>query len=407
MVLLFSPSILSGVLSRLLNEKVSNGQICGFKLDRHTPALNHLFFVDDVFLIGKCSVNEAYFFKECLDTFCSWSSQAFNPQKSNIFFNVKANRQTTGLLTAMMGFERISPNSTYLGLPLFGNVASKDFKFLIERLENKLAGWKSRVLSKAKRNILIKSVVSSLPVYAMHSMKIPLTICSKLDAIIRNFWWAAFHSQKPLCLKAWKDICQPKQWGGLGFRRMWDLNRAILAKWAWNLTKGHNSLCCQLLKARYFLHNTFLNCTPSNRNSPFWKIKDLILQPGIWNRAKLNELFDPHIVEAITSIRLPLMDKQDRLFWTPASNRQFSVKSAYLTDNIPRFVGVPSVSIDLVNSDHQSDRNIFLFASVLNDHLWKYRNSITHGGSTQNPMAIYNSIYRSYFSTFKALYLPS
>ncbi|KAL5563568.1 hypothetical protein UlMin_033315 [Ulmus minor] len=382
-------------LSRLLNEKVSNGQICGFKLDRHTPALNHLFFADDVFLIGKCSINEAYFFKECLDTFCSWSGQAFNPRKSNIFFNVKVNRQTAGLLTAMMGFEQISPNSTYLGLPLFRNGTSKDYKFLIEQLENNLAGWKSRVLSKAKMNILIKSVVSSLPVCAMHLMKIPLTVCSKLDAIIRKFWWAASHSQNPLCLKAWKDICQPKQWGGLGFQRMWDLNRAILAKWAWNLTKGHNSLCCQILKARYLLHNTFLNCTPSSRDSPFWKsalgtkdliltgacylvgngdqisvwndpwiptingfkpspavqanlgvssVKDLILRPGIWNWAKLNELFDPHIVEAITAIRIPLMDKQNRLIWTPASNGQFSVKSAYLTDNIPRFVGVPNVS---------------------------------------------------------------
>ncbi|KAL5565529.1 hypothetical protein UlMin_028693 [Ulmus minor] len=99
----------------------------------------------------------------------------------------------------------------YLGLPLFQTGNSKDFKFLIERMENKLAGWKSRVLSKAQRNILIKSVISSIPVYAMHSMKIPVTVCSKLDSIIRKFWGAASHTQNPLCLRAWKVICQPKQ----------------------------------------------------------------------------------------------------------------------------------------------------------------------------------------------------
>ncbi|KAL5575727.1 hypothetical protein UlMin_017426 [Ulmus minor] len=59
------------VLSRLINQKVSAGHIAGFKLDHHTPALHHLFFADDIFLMGKCTVNEAFYFKDCLDTFCS------------------------------------------------------------------------------------------------------------------------------------------------------------------------------------------------------------------------------------------------------------------------------------------------------------------------------------------------
>ena len=41
------------VLSRLINQKVSVGLIASFKLDRHTPALHHLFFADDIFLMGN------------------------------------------------------------------------------------------------------------------------------------------------------------------------------------------------------------------------------------------------------------------------------------------------------------------------------------------------------------------
>ncbi|KAL5541503.1 hypothetical protein UlMin_009213 [Ulmus minor] len=138
--------------------------------------------------MGKCMVNEGFYFKECLDTFCSWSGQSFNPKKSNVFFNRRAISQTSGLVTTLMGFDKISPNSSYLGLPLFRSGYVKDFHFLLEKLESKLAGWKSRVLSKAKRMVLIKSIDLSLPVYTMQSMKLPYSICSKLVTKIRKFW---------------------------------------------------------------------------------------------------------------------------------------------------------------------------------------------------------------------------
>ena len=48
------------VLSRLINRKAEEGLIKGFRLSRHSPAINHLFFADDVFLLGKCSINEAF-----------------------------------------------------------------------------------------------------------------------------------------------------------------------------------------------------------------------------------------------------------------------------------------------------------------------------------------------------------
>ncbi|KAL5559046.1 hypothetical protein UlMin_035257 [Ulmus minor] len=233
----FLKSVLTafGFHPKWIRWKVSAGHIAGFKLDRHTPARHHLFFADDIFLMGKCTVNEAFYFKDCLDTFCSWSRQSFNPRKSNIFFSSKASGQSSGLISALLGFDKISPSSAYLGLPLFRSGRSNDFNFLVEKMESKLAGWKSKVLSKAKRLVLIKSIALSLPVYTMQSMKLPKFICSKLDAIIRNFWWSASKSNNPLYLKAWAEVCQPKQWGGLGFRRMQGLNLSLLAKWAWKL----------------------------------------------------------------------------------------------------------------------------------------------------------------------------
>ncbi|KAL5548419.1 hypothetical protein UlMin_003650 [Ulmus minor] len=181
----------------------------------------------------------------------------------------EANGQTSGLIASMMGFDKISPKSPYLGLPLFRSGFSKDFNFLLERLESKLASWKYKVISKAKRMVLIKSIALSLPIYTMQYMKLPKSVCAKLDVIIINFWWSASSSNHSLCLKAWSDVCQPKQWGGLGFRRMHDLNISFLAKWAWSILQGKKSLCCSILGTHYLLHNKHLHATPTKGDSPF------------------------------------------------------------------------------------------------------------------------------------------
>ncbi|KAL5541610.1 hypothetical protein UlMin_009320 [Ulmus minor] len=149
-----------------------------------------------MFLMGKCTVNKAFYFKECLDSFCQLSGQYFNSRKSNILFNDRAICQTARLITTMMGFDRIDPKSSYLGLPLFRSGFCKDFEFLVERMEATLASWKTKILSKAKRVILIKSVALSLPIYAMQSIKVPSSICAKLDARVRNFWLSNSDSNK-------------------------------------------------------------------------------------------------------------------------------------------------------------------------------------------------------------------
>ncbi|KAL5546619.1 hypothetical protein UlMin_006306 [Ulmus minor] len=83
-------------------------------------------------------------------------------------------------LTDFLEFERIPMDSCYLGLPLFRSSKKNDFNFLVDCLDTKLAGWKSRLLSKASRLTLIKSVALAMPIYAMHTAKIPKAICAHL-----------------------------------------------------------------------------------------------------------------------------------------------------------------------------------------------------------------------------------
>ena len=78
----------------------------------------------------------------------------------------------------------------YLGLPLGSNMnRASAWNLVLEKIQNRLASWKARILSRAGRLILIKSVLNSLPVYFMSIFKMPKSIAQKIVKIQRSFFW--------------------------------------------------------------------------------------------------------------------------------------------------------------------------------------------------------------------------
>ena len=63
------------------------------------------------------------------------------------------------------------------------------FNAVKEKLAKKLARWKEKLLSKARKEILIKAVAQAIPTYTMSCFKIPDSLCDDLTSMIRNFWW--------------------------------------------------------------------------------------------------------------------------------------------------------------------------------------------------------------------------
>ncbi|MCI06294.1 cysteine-rich receptor-like protein kinase, partial [Trifolium medium] len=62
----------------------------------------------------------------------------------------------------------------YLGLPIGGDPQRLSFwDPVLTRIRTRLSGWKSRFLSFGGRLILLKSVLTSLPVYALSFFKAP------------------------------------------------------------------------------------------------------------------------------------------------------------------------------------------------------------------------------------------
>ncbi|KAH7515208.1 hypothetical protein FEM48_Zijuj10G0002700 [Ziziphus jujuba var. spinosa] len=228
-------------LTRILAKEEEQGWLHGIKVAHNAPAISHLMYADDLLIMCPA---EAKIIKNCLHKYCSWSGQALNADKSNILFSKSTPRSDRRLIRDTLGFRDMGSKAVYLGNSLvLGRNKTKEFFRLKEKVNCRLEGWNKHLLSKAGKATLIKSVLQAIPSYIMTTHLLPTGICDDLDALVRKFWWKSNPKTSGyLALKAWKDICKPKDLGGLGFRRFKDINLSLLAKLGWKLANREDCL---------------------------------------------------------------------------------------------------------------------------------------------------------------------
>lgn len=138
------------------------------------------------------------------------------------------------------------------------------------------------------RATLIKSVAQSTPIYSMAAFEILKTLCDHMDSLVQQFWWCpkkdSPHYLAPL---AWSSICNSKKEGGLGFRKFWEFNLAMLSKFAWWILTGKDSQCVKLLTAKYRVRKNWLS-SPSPTNASWcWrsleKAKIILSKGACWS----------------------------------------------------------------------------------------------------------------------------
>ena len=77
----------------------------------------------------------------------------------------------------------------YLGLPIGGDSRKMSvWKPVIDRIVARLPLWNNKFLSFGGRLILLKYVLSSLPVYFLSFFKTPAGIISSIKSIFQQFW---------------------------------------------------------------------------------------------------------------------------------------------------------------------------------------------------------------------------
>lgn len=238
--------------STLLNAAESSGALEGVSICRDAPSITHLLFTDDSLLLLKVNDESAHHLWQVLQLYENFSGQIINKDKSSIMFSTNTKMVQRGRFMEILDIPREARSDKYLGLPVYiGCSKTKVFEHLKERVWKRIQGWKERLLSRAGKETLIKSIAQAIPTYAMSCFDITKSLCNDISTMINRFWWAQQDWENKIYWLSMDTLCSRKEKGGLGYRDLHLFNLAMLARQAWRMVMNPNSLCARLLTARY------------------------------------------------------------------------------------------------------------------------------------------------------------
>ena len=117
----------------------------------------------------------------------------------------------------------------YLGVPLhFDKLKREEVQPLVDKVLKKIGSWRGRLLSSAARVVLIKTCLASIPVYLLSSIKFPKWALQLINTHKTNCSWGDEDDKHKFHLVNWETVSMCKDFGGLGFPNLRDLNLCLL-----------------------------------------------------------------------------------------------------------------------------------------------------------------------------------
>lgn len=340
-----------------------------------------MLFADDSLLFCHANAEECQQILAVLDAYAHASGQYVNFQKSAILFGKNVSADVQQSIINMLGITKTGGFGKYLGLPeTVGQNKSDAFGFISQRVQQKLQSWYSNFLSLAGKEVLIKSIATALPTYAMSCFMLPKRLLSQITGQIRRFWWSTLKDKQKIPWVAWRKMTTLKQYRGMGFRDLNLFNIALLAKQGWRILKEPQLLLSQVLRAKYFSKSSLMEAKPGYRPSHAWRsilqgmqlikqglrwsvgdgntikawhdpwlsnpprparcigspLNDSLPVSGLmkptlndWDDTKLQEQVHPEDIPLIKKMRLRLVKAPDVPTWIFTKDGQYTVKSGY------------------------------------------------------------------------------
>ncbi|PPD69892.1 hypothetical protein GOBAR_DD33229 [Gossypium barbadense] len=127
-----------------------------------------------------------------LESFEKMSGQKINLDKSMIYFSPNTSGSHRMRLSNILKMRVVDNLDTYLGLPIsIGKKKITAFQGMLDRMANRINSWPKRLLSYGGKEVFVKSVLQSIPTYALSIFFTPVGILDKIQSLISRFWWSS------------------------------------------------------------------------------------------------------------------------------------------------------------------------------------------------------------------------
>lgn len=102
--------------------------------------------------------------------------------------------------------------------------------------------------------VLIKSIIQSLPTYTLSAMSPPKGTLDLIEKYFGSFFWGTSANKRKYHWSVWKNLCLPKDEGGVGIRSMHDISSTLAMKRWWRF-RTNNSLWSSYLRSKYCIRS--------------------------------------------------------------------------------------------------------------------------------------------------------
>ncbi|GMI94762.1 hypothetical protein HRI_003145500 [Hibiscus trionum] len=289
-------------LSALIKSTMSKGFFEAVQIGNSNVKVSHLQFTDDLIIFCGASEMQVKNVVRLLKGFEYALGLRLNLQKSNLI-GINLSTDTLEGWAVKVNCSTVNLPCTYLGLPLGCSKNSVALSApVVEKFKKRMAGWKAKLMSFSGRIVLVKSVLSNLPVYYMSLFEMPATIFDQLNKMIAKFLWGS-PERRTIHWLNWKVLCKPKCKGGLGLMDMKLKNRVLLNKWIWRFGAETESFWRKVLQAKYEKNSTCLMPLNLSRSNKSWIWRGII--------SPLNSADDPFSCNLFFTVG----DRKSIRFW--------------------------------------------------------------------------------------------
>nr|KYP43190.1 Putative ribonuclease H protein At1g65750 family [Cajanus cajan] len=294
-----SPYLFVFCMERLalrISEMLQAGQWKPIQLSPGGLPLSHLLFADDILLFCHASEDQARLVASVLEEFSRSSGLKVNLTKSKFVSSRRVSQRRIETLEGLLGIGHTNRIGKYLGVPMtHGQPRCADFYDVMDKIQGRLAAWKSKLLNKAGKLCLVKSTICSIPVYSMQTLWLPQAVCNRIDQACRRMLWAKSDCARFWSPVSWDVVTQPLTFGGLGVREARRVNVSLLGKLIWDLLTAPQKPWVHIL-SNIYLHGESILCAQNRRGaSPTWSSLIKVLP-------SLREGFEPHLGSGASSL---------------------------------------------------------------------------------------------------------